>query len=111
MLNTIAILIPAYNPGEPLIDLVASLSEDGFRKIVIVDDGSKDSSVFDQTSMRAPVHVTVFCKIVVTLFSIFYAALRAACTDLSGFKFTSLICCQCLTRPDQRSGFLALACS
>ena len=52
----------------------------------------------------------VFCKIVVTLFSIFYAALRAACTDLSGFKFTSLICCQCLTRPDQRSGFLALAC-
>ena len=57
MLNTIAILIPAYNPGEPLSDLVASLSEYGFRKIVIVDDGSKDSSVFDKTSMRAPVHV------------------------------------------------------
>jgi hypothetical protein len=40
---------------------------------------------------------SVFCKMVVPFFSIFYAALRAACTDLSGFKFISLISCRFLT--------------
>lgn len=35
-----AVVIPAYNPGDSLITLVESLSEEGFKYIVIVNDGS-----------------------------------------------------------------------
>lgn len=57
MLNSIAILIPAYNPKKPFIDLVASLNEYGFTKIVVVDDGSESIGTFDLASMKAPLHV------------------------------------------------------
>lgn len=39
----IAVLIPAYNPERPLIRLVESLLEFGFRRIVVVNDGSDPS--------------------------------------------------------------------
>jgi putative flippase GtrA len=40
--GVIAALIPAYNPGEEMIWLVAELSQRGFREIVVVNDGSDE---------------------------------------------------------------------
>ena len=57
MQNSIAILIPAYNPDKHLVELVASFSKHGFSDIVIVDDGSDSIGVFDEASMTAPIHV------------------------------------------------------
>jgi hypothetical protein len=42
-------------------------------------------------------------------FLIFYAAFTSALTGFPGFKDTSLMCCQFLTSPDHRRGFLCLA--
>ena len=39
----LAIVIPAYRPGEALVSVAAKLSELGFSKIVVVDDGSGPS--------------------------------------------------------------------
>lgn len=43
-MSNLAILIPAYNPGDHLLSLVESLLKCNFSKIVIVDDGSDPSS-------------------------------------------------------------------
>ncbi|WP_026526486.1 bifunctional glycosyltransferase family 2/GtrA family protein [Butyrivibrio sp. VCD2006] len=38
--NDIPVIIPAYKPNDNLINLVSDLSENGFSKIIIVDDGN-----------------------------------------------------------------------
>ncbi len=51
----IAVVIPAYNPEEPLLLLVEALIKLDFRQIVVVNDGSKPScrNMFDRlTGMR-----------------------------------------------------------
>ena len=47
MFNSVAILIPAYNPQKPLIDLIGDLSSSDFSNIVLVDDGSEHRNLFD----------------------------------------------------------------
>jgi len=42
--SSISVLIPAYNPGVSLLDLVESLQTKGFGSIIVVDDGSNKSS-------------------------------------------------------------------
>lgn len=39
-LRSLAVLIPAYKPGDALIPLTQELSEKGFSQIIVVDDGS-----------------------------------------------------------------------
>jgi len=47
---SIAVLIPAYQPGPALVELVKSLARSGFTAIVAVDDGSgpEYAEIFDQ---------------------------------------------------------------
>jgi len=40
----VSLLIPAYNPGPNLVDLVDQLWEAGFQDLVVVDDGSREES-------------------------------------------------------------------
>ena len=44
------ILIPAYNPGNELVDYVDKLIESGFHSLIIVNDGSSEqySAVFSE---------------------------------------------------------------
>lgn len=55
----IAVLIPAYNPGRPLLGLVAELLQRDFRKVVVVDDGSHPSCrhIFDRLAAMNHCHV------------------------------------------------------
>lgn len=47
-MNKIMVLIPSYNPCDNLIDYVQKLYENGFEKIIIVDDGSKEKTIFNK---------------------------------------------------------------
>ncbi len=47
MIDTIA-LIPSYNPEPILIEYIENLYKNGFKKILVVDDGSKDKQIFDK---------------------------------------------------------------
>jgi glycosyltransferase involved in cell wall biosynthesis len=55
----LALLIPAFKPGEKLVEVVASLAESGFAVIVVVDDGSGPSyrHIFDELLQFDPVRV------------------------------------------------------
>lgn len=53
MNNNIAILIPAYNPTEILEELVEKLRKNGYTKIIIVDDGSKEKEIFKKIKKNA----------------------------------------------------------
>ncbi|CAA0126001.1 Undecaprenyl-phosphate 4-deoxy-4-formamido-L-arabinose transferase [Halioglobus japonicus] len=57
MFNSIALLIPAYNPEAALIDLLQQLVSSGFGRIVLVDDGSEHTEVLDRAEKELPVHV------------------------------------------------------
>lgn len=46
------IIIPSLNPGEELIDYVIQLKENGFSKILLVDDGSRDELKAIFTTLR-----------------------------------------------------------
>lgn len=50
----VVLLIPAYEPVAGLVDYVDRLSEHGFRRIVVVDDGSGEAyrALFDELSDR-----------------------------------------------------------
>jgi len=41
-------IIPAFNPDEKVIKTVKELLENGFKKIIIVNDGSKDNDIFEE---------------------------------------------------------------
>ncbi len=58
MIN-IAVLIPAYNPKEPLLLLVEALIKFDFRRIVVVNDGSEPScrEIFDKLAGMQNCHV------------------------------------------------------
>lgn len=47
MKNDVSIVIPAYNPGQELGEVVYGLKKSGFSNIVIVDDGSTDAQPFE----------------------------------------------------------------
>jgi len=58
-LENIAVLIPALNPNHKLVDLVKELYQTGFVNVVVIDDGSENSSqdVFDEVqTYRATVY-------------------------------------------------------
>lgn len=58
-LGTIAVIIPAFEPGQALLSLVASLTEGGFAGIIIIDDGSgpQYQPCFDNVGRLAGVKV------------------------------------------------------
>jgi glycosyltransferase involved in cell wall biosynthesis len=59
ILKNIVVLIPALNPNNKLVDLVKELIEIGLVNVVVIDDGSEDSSraVFDEVqTYRAKVY-------------------------------------------------------
>lgn len=47
MINVIP-LIPSFNPTNILIEYVENLYKNGFKKILIIDDGSKDKQIFEK---------------------------------------------------------------
>lgn len=49
--DSIAILIPSFNPGEKLINVIDLLHKNGFNNIFVVDDGSTDKSIFSKTKV------------------------------------------------------------
>lgn len=49
-MKDIVVLIPSYNPSEILIDYVKKLKQNGFNNILVVNDGSNDSKIFDTIS-------------------------------------------------------------
>jgi glycosyltransferase involved in cell wall biosynthesis len=55
----VAVLIPAYQPGQALLQLVRALSAQSFAAIVVVDDGSGPSyrALFDEAGAVRSVHV------------------------------------------------------
>jgi glycosyltransferase involved in cell wall biosynthesis len=57
MFNNIAVLIPAYNPQAPLIDLLRKLVASGFSNIVLVDDGSEVTELFDIAGEQLQIQV------------------------------------------------------
>lgn len=58
-ISNVAVVIPAYNPGAILLELVEELAKTPFAAIVVVDDGStsESASVFAQLMTMARVHV------------------------------------------------------
>jgi glycosyltransferase involved in cell wall biosynthesis len=58
MMN-IAVLIPAYNPEEPLLQLVEALTKLDFQRIVVVNDGSDPAcrGIFDKLAGMKNCHV------------------------------------------------------
>ena len=59
ILENIAVLIPALNPNNKLVDLVKELNRLGLVNVIVIDDGSDNSSqsVFDEVQMyRATVY-------------------------------------------------------
>jgi glycosyltransferase involved in cell wall biosynthesis len=50
VLENIAVLIPALNPNNKLVDLVKELNQIGLVNVVVIDDGSENPSqaIFDQ---------------------------------------------------------------
>lgn len=57
MFKSIALLIPAYNPDAPLIELLRKLRTCGFSNIVLVDDGSERTELFDVAEQELQVQV------------------------------------------------------
>ncbi len=49
-MNDVVVLIPAYNPGPSLLDVVQGVLAQGFAQVVVVDDGSREDceSIFQQ---------------------------------------------------------------
>jgi glycosyltransferase involved in cell wall biosynthesis len=43
-----ALVIPAYDPDDKLLDLVISLNNAGFKNIIVVNDGSEDRRIFKE---------------------------------------------------------------
>ena len=59
VLENIVVLIPALNPNHKLVDLVKELNQIGLTNVVVIDDGSENSSqaVFDEVqTYRAKVY-------------------------------------------------------
>lgn len=46
MKDNVAIVIPAYNPGENLKEIVNNLEKNQYKKIIIIDDGSVSKNIF-----------------------------------------------------------------
>ena len=45
-------IIPALNPDEKLINSILELIENGFQKIIVVNDGSSDLKIFDELKKK-----------------------------------------------------------
>lgn len=43
--NKVVVIIPAYNPDSKLLDLLKALQGEGFRKVILVNDGSREESL------------------------------------------------------------------
>lgn len=59
LFEDVCVLIPAFNPDETLLNLLDSLVNSGFRKIVVVNDGSdpKSSAIFGQIKKQGWYHL------------------------------------------------------
>ena len=48
MYEKLAILIPTFNPTDKLIKTINNLNENGFKHIIIVNDGSFNNEIFSK---------------------------------------------------------------
>lgn len=53
MKNDVSIIIPAYNPDEKLEQLVKELKKNEYNKIIVIDDGSIELSIFKSIKKNA----------------------------------------------------------
>lgn len=53
MKNDVSIIIPAYNPDEKLEQLVKELKKNEYNKIIVIDDGSLELSIFKNIKKNA----------------------------------------------------------
>lgn len=55
-MDNIVLIIPAYEPPSSFIELVCKLTDKGFRKIIIVNDGSTEQyeHIFEKISQNGP---------------------------------------------------------
>lgn len=53
MKEDVAIIIPAYNPTQILEELVENLNKAGYKKIIVVNDGSKSEEIFKKIKANA----------------------------------------------------------
>ena len=62
--NNIPVIIPAYEPDEKLLNLLHNLRADGWDKIVVVDDGSKEgyAHIFDRAVSDYQVELLVHAE-------------------------------------------------
>ena len=49
--ETLAILIPTFNPNNIILKVIDNLKEAGFKHIIVVDDGSYDKTVFSKMNV------------------------------------------------------------
>jgi glycosyltransferase involved in cell wall biosynthesis len=55
----VAVIVPAYNPDNKLLDMLIRLVESGFKNIVIIDDGTKEENkyIFSEAKKIADCHI------------------------------------------------------
>ncbi len=46
-LQSVAIVIPAYNPDEQLVSVIDALAQHSYGQVIVVNDGSSSSDIFD----------------------------------------------------------------
>lgn len=53
-ISDVVIIIPAYNPDKKMIDFLSDLNKAGYKKIIIIDDGSKAKTekYFEQAEIK-----------------------------------------------------------
>ncbi|WP_010197370.1 glycosyltransferase [Bacillus sp. m3-13] len=58
--NGVTVLIPAYNPDEQLIKLIRDIVKEGFKQILVVNDGSKPEcdSIFKKDKRMEGMYLT-----------------------------------------------------
>ncbi|NQZ85210.1 MAG: glycosyltransferase family 2 protein [Nanoarchaeales archaeon] len=63
--NEIYFVIPAYNEGMELIKVLDNLHENGFSNLIVIDDGSTDSSALNITSLNTKINNLVLLEHVI----------------------------------------------
>ena len=53
----VSVILPSFNPTEKLVKAVEALTEAGFDDIIVINDGSEKTDIFDKISAVPGVEV------------------------------------------------------